>query len=355
MLVLHPLWFEDQKLEDSGVGLTPAEAEAILKHVYIEKGRQFTKQEALQLINTEVCKTIVKKSKQHFGLQAPSMLPETATKHTITRPNFVHNTETNSGKGWKKKRPRTKCRITANLITIREEPIEEATAIENPTVYHINHWDHTYARPREELQRPTEEDQITPTAEEEREEEEADNEQLPTEKESPNLATGGDVQREWRTQQEQVPIDNDDNQPSRMKRLTLPLIKIAEKALRSGYVDPTDFRKIQDQDDEICHYVANTKKTKTAQGIIMKQNKIYVPGILVPHLIDATHLYGPNLHTPESVAKRIILTKYYRQGLKERIEEAYQECFICTYAQPDRLPQPPLREAIRTFVPPSRT
>ena len=42
------------------VGMTPAEADALMKKVFIEHGRKFTKAEALQLITDEACKTIIK-------------------------------------------------------------------------------------------------------------------------------------------------------------------------------------------------------------------------------------------------------------------------------------------------------
>ena len=42
---------EDEQHDTSAEGLTPAEAECILKHIYIENGRKYTKAEAMNLIS----------------------------------------------------------------------------------------------------------------------------------------------------------------------------------------------------------------------------------------------------------------------------------------------------------------
>ena len=100
-------------------GLTPKEAEAILKSIYIQHGRKFTIKEAESIISQEVLNSIVKKTAEPKSLLAPSAKPATAGKHTIIRPNFIRQTAGNSRGDWRRHTPRRK-RVSVNSISIIE-------------------------------------------------------------------------------------------------------------------------------------------------------------------------------------------------------------------------------------------
>ena len=129
---------DDMVASSPPVGLTPKEAEALLKTIHIQKGKIFTQEEAATIISEEALKSITKPCAEPKSLQPPSSKPPTAPKHTIVRPNFVRETASNNAGDWRKhvhKRPR---RIAVNLSTIseekeREKEEEEIEKLENPS------------------------------------------------------------------------------------------------------------------------------------------------------------------------------------------------------------------------------
>ena len=337
---------EDEQHDTSAEGLTPAEAECILKHIYIENGRKYTKAEAMNLISQEAFKTIVKPRIDRYGLKPPSIKPELAPKHTIVRPNFIRDTASNTGAGWKNS-ARSKPFISINALTdITEEPMdyeekpsdnESATSIQAPAGSNESE---TFSTDSPAAQAATEEakgEKEAETATEDKEEIAVDDSTSSPPSQTEENGGGArsvEVQTVAKAEHMHSPF------------VSIPLLKAAARTIKTGKMPIECFVQLQNLDPEIKgHLDKGAKSIKTLDsGIVMKNDRIYLPESLLRHAVDAVHIVGDGLHTPRSMAKRTLAATYHRSHLKDEIDRIYDECFLCSMSQPVIAKKPPLYE-----------
>ena len=261
---------DDKEIVDGEDGLTPKEAESILKSLFIQHGRKFTMKEAGEIISSEVLKSIVKRNAEPKSLQVPSTKPQTASRHTIVRPNFVKQTAANSRGDWRKRATKKK-RVSVNSISLIDA-LDLA---------------------------------------EENADEEATNE------------------------------------------VSLPAIKAAAGAIKHGAMQVADFKELQELDHELQEYIENKAPsiTQNADGLYLKNGKIYLPAILVRSAVEALHRSIPSWHMPRGQVIRKLTARYFRKHLRREINKIYSECFICTMGAPKRMPSPKLHAQIEPEQP----
>ena len=283
---------------DDGTGLSPAEASALIRNLFIEHGRTFTRAEAVSLIDAEAMRTLVAKSKERFGLKPPSFVPPRPTNHSIVRPNFVQSTPGNASELWRKKKPKPSVRtkstphvVSSNLVTIAECYEPDASG------------EHTDGQMYSES--------LTCFA----------------------------------STCEALHLEGAEHLERRPERLAndLLLLRVAEKSLRNGSMSNADFRSLQDADPEIRWHLIKTDKPKISEtGLILHAGRIYLPNCLVRHAVQALHLADALLHTPRATVLRKLSAKFFRKNLKREVYNVYAECFVCAMSSKTSLPKPKL-------------
>ena len=341
---------------DPGLGLSPDEAATLLHNVYIKHGRSFTKQQALNLLNQELLRTLIKPSRQAFGLKAPSTAPAKPNPHTIVKPNFRYETETTRNIRWRQKRKPHTTRIAHNLVSIPEHDLPDTffTPLD-PAIIH--HWhnnnipqstDHTHPRLTVHLaalsaarHRPN----------------------IPTITAQPILPRKTTKrQQQQTTNKDSVPIsiealDLSTNVPISHATLLLPdyhpsLLAIAERCTKNGHMTDTDFVTLQQLDHDLLEDAAKrTNLSPDKRGIICKGTKPYLPKILLRSAVDVLHTYNAGAHMPKHTVIRKLSSKFYRPKLKQEINTIYEDCFICSVSRPVRKLQPVLQAQIQPDKP----
>ena len=251
---------EDECQQIPAGGLTPKEAEALLKNLYIGHGRIFTMQEAANLISASATKSLVKPPQKNAKVQPPAFKPPTAIRHTIVRPNFLKQTASNNAGDWRCHR--RKAKLSVNFASIVES-LDLATS------------------------------------------------------EPENLTQSS---------------------------ISLPFLKIAANMIPSGRMTVEDFVALQEQDEEIQHYlhVGASSLKKREDGIVLKNGRFYLPKVLLRSAVEAIHRPTPDFHLPKALAKRHLAQKFFRKHLMREINALYQECLICSIGLHKKLRKPHL-------------
>ena len=289
-------------------GMTPAEAETLMKLIYIEHGRRFTKAEALSLITDEAYKTIIKPRAERYGLKAPDMSPDKSPRKTIVRPNFIRDTPSNTGPGWNLGKGAAKPFVVFALNAIDEiddqqgndqSPIDDGTQISDP------------------------ENPDTNSPESEQDDDGyIDQHPHPIGETSPAL-------------------------------LPLALLRAAENTLKHGAMSLKDFKNLQELDPDLERYLKNSNigMTINKDGLAVLKDRFYLPKSLLRHAVEAIHNCGVNMHTPKFMTFRKLGNVFYRPNLQKEVDDIYSECFTCAAAHPRSLPKVILMETFEPKAP----
>ena len=141
------------------------------------------------------------------------------------------------------------------------------------------------------------------------------------------------------------PLNNETQVPAaathKTGNLSLLLLTVAERSIRNGSMSLKDFSLLQENDAEIQQYLATGARTvkKHENGLIFKNDKLYLPECLVRPAVECIHKESPGMHTPRTVTYAKLSAKYFRKHLKREVYSIYQDCFLCALAHPAKLPK----------------
>ena len=340
---------DKEKMDMEAVGMTPAEADTLMRKIFIEHGRKFTKAEALQLITDEACKTIIKTKADRYGLKPPSLEPEKMPKKNIVRPNFVFNNPSNTGSGWKEKRPR-KPTFATNSLTAIEEVEDEIWAEPHVDYVYSDENGPEYDSNTSDENEPENDNTVTEDSNRTDQDGSDDKQIIPDT--PPIQIPNPEPDTAIRHVETQTDVLCDENLRT-MPMVSLPLLKAAENAIRKGAMEIKDFIALQQTDPELQSMQQQKRFVlhQNKQGLTLKEDKIYLPKSLVRHAVQASHLFGRNIHAPKSVTYRKLSATFWRPNLQKEVAQIYRECFVCAAASPISMKKPQISESFTATAP----